>query len=287
MLTNLILVNVIPSGFKENFILSSTQCRLIRIGIKINNESLSTKKLKKNNHYTIRNEYMQKKTLIPLTIILVLIFFSIDCFAGGREIIAQKLAKFLGKYLDDLFRYLGLMGLLVFMKTISWSKMLTGSFLAIIGVFYPNKKQIDEKEGEAKIEVPKFNIFIKGSLKFTLVIAGIILIVASVFNGMDGYSAYKTSKSKGYIGIAYTVDKNNSIIITKVVENSPAAQANLRIDDKIVSINNLTINESNISNIAELLNGTIGSTVTIELKRKDSNFTRVIQRKGTEILMKY
>jgi len=228
---------------------------------------------------------MKKKLLITIAIIAVLILLSDECFAGPREKIVQKTLKFLSKYLDDLFRYLGLMGLLVFMKTISWSKMLMGSFLSIIGALYPVKKESNDDKGEAKIEIPKFKLFIKGSLRFALVIAGVILIIGSIMSGVNGHKEYKSTTKNGFIGIQYVIDGNKNVIITKIMADSPAEEANLKVNDRILSVDDKMISEAKLESISELFKGEPGTFVRIKTQRNDSISTYYIKRKDLQFVI--
>lgn len=209
-----------------------------------------------------KNKINAMKILYPYRIIFIitLLLFCDDIYGGSRKVF-QLIEKHGIKYIDYLFHYAGLMGLLAFMKAISWSKMLFGGFLSIVGAFYPNKKE--RSEGEAHIEVSKFKLFIKGSIKFTLVVVGAILIIGSVLDGFNGKDKHYPT---GYIGISYTL-RNGSIIITNVEKNMPADNAGIRSGDEIIKINGITVKGINRFKVSSLIKGKVNSTVVLETKR--------------------
>ncbi|MDD5754562.1 MAG: hypothetical protein PHN45_07415 [Methylococcales bacterium] len=113
-----------------------------------------------------------------ICLFVALSFISVNCFAGS---VAQELLELIVKHFDDIFRYIGLSGVLMFLKGVSWTKMTLGSFLAIIGTLYPGQeKENKEISGETKISWRGFSIFLKGGLRFALVVGGVILIIGSV-----------------------------------------------------------------------------------------------------------
>ena len=178
----------------------------------------------------------------------------IDCF--GKNI---------GKYIEAIFRYFGLMSLLVFMKVFSWSKMLFGGFLSLVGACYPIEKNSEKDKGTAEIKKNNFSLIFKGSLKFVLVIAGAVLIVSSIF---DGVQIAQEETEKGYIGIKFICDPMKGLTIANVIENTPAAEAGLLKDDKIIKVNNILVPKDINNDLALLmLKGKVGSIVILEINR--------------------
>lgn len=94
---------------------------------------------------------------------IFLCLFSINSFAGPREKLIDEIfecfGKNFGKYIEDFFRYVGLMGFLAFFKAFSWTKMTLGGFLTLIGVFFSNKKEEHPDKGVVKIKSGKFSFY--------------------------------------------------------------------------------------------------------------------------------
>lgn len=215
---------------------------------------------------------MKKVFLYKIAIVLlVLLFFHCDAYAG-REKIVQFVEKYGVKYIDDIFRYAGLMGLLAFMKAVSWSKMLFGGFLSIVGALYPSKKE--HSKGEAHIEISKIKIFIRGSIKFALVIIGAILIIGSI---IDGFKDKEKYYPLGYIGISY-VKCDAGALIMQVSEGSPAYNAGIVPNDKIVKIDDIPINDKSLEEISNLMQGNIYSFVQLEILRDSIYCVYILER---------
>lgn len=220
------------------------------------------------------NKHIMKRILSYKTalIFIILLFFYCEAYAG-REKIVQIAEKYGAKYIDDFFHYVGLMGLLAFMKAVSWSKMLFGGFLSIVGAFYPSKKE--RSEGEAHIEVSKFKIFIRGSIKFALVIVGAILIIGSI---IDGYKDKEKYYPLGYIGVSY-VKCDAGALIMRVGEGSSAYSAGIRPNDKIVKIDGIPIEDKSLEEISNFIQGKAHSYVQLEVLRDSVHYVYVLERK--------
>lgn len=193
-----------------------------------------------------KNKINAMKILYPYRIIFIitLLLFCDDIYGGSGKVF-QLIEKHGIKYIDYLFHYAGLMGLLAFMKAISWSKMLLGGFLSIVGAFYPNKKE--RSEGEAHIEVSKFKLFIKGSIKFTLVIVGAILIIGSV---VDGFK-----------------EKDSNDI--------PVGSVDIKHSNEIIKINDISVKKISEYEVQKIRGSKADSSVNFYLK-KDSILKKII-----------
>lgn len=214
---------------------------------------------------------------------LILLVLSTDVFAG-KEKVYSLLEKHGARYLDDLFRYLGLMGLLAFMKAVSWSKMLFGGFLSIVGAFYPNSKN-QKDTGEAHIEVSKIKLYAKGTVKFMLIIVGAILIIGSV---VDGFNKKNDYYPNGYIGIKLKyIPSDACLLITDVLDDSPAQESGLKSGDQIVRINNISVKGKSRIDIGNLIKGKANTSVSLEIVRDGKCKVYVLQRKYMDVIMTY
>ena len=67
---------------------------------------------------------------------------------------------------------------------------------------------------------------------------------------------------------------NNELIVTDVLENTPAAKANIFIGDKITSINKIAININQKKTVLAQLKGQSGSKILMEFKRQGKIITK-------------
>lgn len=136
---------------------------------------------------------MKKNLVYKILIATILLLICDQCFAGGIEKLLGKIFKPLekngGKHIEEAFRYFKLMGVLYYIKSISWSKMLIGSSISIIGALYPTQET--SKDNTSSVQISKFKIYFKGSLKFALIIAGIIIIISAAIDGFKEKEKYE------------------------------------------------------------------------------------------------
>jgi len=79
---------------------------------------------------------------------------------------------------------------------------------------------------------------------------------------------YKTSISGEYGGIGSLIrTDSNYVIVTEPYENSPAAKSGLRAGDKIIAVNEQSVEGKNASDLSKLLKGTPGTEVNLKIER--------------------
>lgn len=95
--------------------------------------------------------------------------------------------------------------------------------------------------------------------------------------GLDPYTRYNTpemareerAQREGFGGIGIVIDTSGGDVrIASVMEESPAARANLLVDDRIVSIEGESTKGMTDRDVVRRLRGQIGNAVNIELARK-------------------
>lgn len=100
----------------------------------------------------------------------------------------------MGKSLATLFEFLGFFGVAGLLIFVPWTKMLLGSFLAILGAFFPhpanNKPDSRANKGNAQVQLPGVLVKLSGGLRLFVVGAGIVLIVASTSEGQSDYDNF-------------------------------------------------------------------------------------------------
>jgi len=86
----------------------------------------------------------------------------------------------------------------------------------------------------------------------------------------------------GGIGAATRII-NGRLVIIEPYENAPADKAGIKAGDEIIQINDITINDSSVKDAILLLNGTLNSTVTVQVKRKDKVFKAELNRETIDV----
>jgi hypothetical protein len=88
-------------------------------------------------------------------------------------------------YLLELIGLFGLIGIVAF---ISWTKMILGAVLSLVGAFFPRVGGRDSADrGSGEINIQQIAIRMIGGVRVLVVIGGIILIVGSILDGHEGY----------------------------------------------------------------------------------------------------
>lgn len=88
----------------------------------------------------------------------------------------------------------------------------------------------------------------------------------------DDIEDYMTMTTGKYNGIgASVITTNNRRLISMIFEDSPAAQAGLKIGDEVLKINNVVIADKDDVTIGKLLKGQTGTTAILTIKRFGEN----------------
>jgi hypothetical protein len=89
-----------------------------------------------------------------------------------------------------ILELLGLLGILSIIAFISWTKMLLGAALTAIWAFFPQLKSRSSEKGEGRIESHNFKATLKGTLRFGVIFAGLVLVVGAVLDGHTGLQKF-------------------------------------------------------------------------------------------------
>ncbi|MHC4401054.1 MAG: hypothetical protein ACYTG0_15365 [Planctomycetota bacterium] len=87
------------------------------------------------------------------------------------------------RYLEYIVELLGLGVFFTFLTCISWSKFLVGAFLVVGAVYFPQLRADRKEEGSFKYSSERSKMIFKGSLRFGMLCAGIVLGLAAVIDG--------------------------------------------------------------------------------------------------------
>lgn len=102
----------------------------------------------------------------------------------------------------------------------------------------------------------------------------------------DDFESYKISTSGNYVGIGCKTSINvddYSIYIVSLYEDSPASEADLEPNDKILKVNNMAVNYDNYDQAISNIRGEEGSKVTLTIKRGEKIFDVDVTRKDVDV----
>ena len=111
----------------------------------------------------------------------------------------------------------------------------------------------------------------------------------------DPYSTYIDAENTddfdeqiyGYyvgIGTEITLNDENQFEVTNIFENTPATDANIELHDIVVKVNNEDISGKTVSDIGKLIQGEIGTDVTLTLRRGEEEFDVTITRDRIDLI---
>ena len=89
-----------------------------------------------------------------------------------------------------------------------------------------------------------------------------------------------------YIGIGteITANDNNEFEITNIYENTPATKSNIQLHDILLKINGEDISDKSVSEIGNMIQGDINTSVTLTLKRDNEIFDVTISRERIDLI---
>lgn len=111
----------------------------------------------------------------------------------------------------------------------------------------------------------------------------------------DPYSTYIDAENTddfdeqiyGYyvgIGTEITLNDENQFEVTNIFENTPATDANIELHDIVVKVNNEDVSGKTVSDIGRLIQGEIGTNVTLTLQRGEEEFDVTITRDRIDLI---
>ena len=111
----------------------------------------------------------------------------------------------------------------------------------------------------------------------------------------DPYSTYIDAENTddfdeqiyGYyvgVGTEITLNDENQFEVTNIFENTPATDANIELHDIVVKVNNEDISGKTVSDIGKLIQGEIGTDVTLTLRRGEEEFDVTITRDRIDLI---
>lgn len=111
----------------------------------------------------------------------------------------------------------------------------------------------------------------------------------------DPYSTYIDAENTddfdeqiyGYyvgIGTEITLNDENQFEVTNIFENTPATDANIELHDIVVKVNNENVSGKTVSDIGKLIQGEIGTDVTLTLRRGEEEFDVTITRDRIDLI---
>ena len=111
----------------------------------------------------------------------------------------------------------------------------------------------------------------------------------------DPYSTYIDAENTddfdeqiyGYyvgIGTEITLNDENQFEVTNIFENTPATNANIELHDIVLKVNNEDVSGKTVSDIGKMIQGEIGTDVTITLQRGEEKFDVTVTRDRIDLI---
>ena len=86
------------------------------------------------------------------------------------------------------------------------------------------------------------------------------------------------------VGTEITLNDENQFEVTNIFENTPATDANIELHDIVVKVNNEDVSGKTVSDIGKLIQGEIGTDVTLTLRRGEAEFDVTITRDRIDLI---
>lgn len=111
----------------------------------------------------------------------------------------------------------------------------------------------------------------------------------------DPYSTYIDAENTddfdeqiyGYyvgIGTEITLNDENQFEVTNIFENTPATNANIELHDIVLKVNDEDVSGKTVSDIGKMIQGEIGTDVTITLQRGEEKFDVTVTRDRIDLI---
>ncbi|MCL6553750.1 MAG: S41 family peptidase [Firmicutes bacterium] len=111
----------------------------------------------------------------------------------------------------------------------------------------------------------------------TIVYAAISGMVAalrdpnSAFYAPDAFAQFiRRTRSDDFVGIGVVIeDRAGQVVVSDVLDNSPASEAGIRSGDVILSVDGTSTAGLSLEQVSQMIRGAEGTTVTLQLRRSD------------------
>lgn len=98
------------------------------------------------------------------------------------------------------------------------------------------------------------------------------------------YAEQNSSIESKISGIGVNIMNDaGKIIVFSVLDNTPAKEAGIKANDIILKVDGKNVSGMNIADVASLVRGKEGSTVTLEIQRKNKKIIKSVKRKSIKI----
>jgi membrane-associated protease RseP (regulator of RpoE activity) len=236
-------------------------------------------------------------------IVILMCFLTNDAIAGGANKIitegGELLSAKFSAHLGELFRFFGLFSVLVFIKSVSWTKMTLGGVLSLLGAFLFQGSKESKEHGEVQVKSNSFAVIAKGGLRVLVIACGVVLITGAVLEGFRGVREQeklettqndplawlkKIPSDHGIIGVSLSRMKDGRPLITGVLVNSPAEAAGLLAGDAIETINGLDSRQISLKKVTANMSGYPGTYLILKVKRNGIFYNYMVERiSGVEL----
>lgn len=95
----------------------------------------------------------------------------------------------------------------------------------------------------------------------------------------ENAEAFHETVDGSYVGIGVTVARSSdgSFLVVGVVEDSPADKAKIQVGDLLIKVSGKSLDELNLDDVMDLMNGQKNKKVKLTLKREDKTYTKSLE----------
>lgn len=102
--------------------------------------------------------------------------------------------------------------------------------------------------------------------------------VNSVFYTPEAFAQFiRRTRGDDFVGVGIVIeDKNGQVVITDVMEDSPASEAGLRAGDAITAVDGAPTTGRTLEQISQMIRGTEGTSVVLTIRRAGGEATQTV-----------
>lgn len=110
----------------------------------------------------------------------------------------------------------------------------------------------------------------------------------SHYRTAEEYQLYLDTMSNSYVGVGVTIalrEDGLGLDVTEVTDGGPAQTAGVLAGDRLIAVDGQSIEEMSVSEVAELVRGQEGTTVTLTLVRQEQTVSLEVLRQRMETVV--
>jgi hypothetical protein len=109
---------------------------------------------------------------------------------------------------EYILELLGVGGIVALIAFVSWTKLTLGGVLTVLGAYFPSLQPKTNNVAAGNTQIKVWNIFLKmsGTLRFGVVVAGLLVLVGAILDAHKGYVADSANRLQSRLPLRPGVD---------------------------------------------------------------------------------